>query len=433
MIIRIFYDKSAPQKGAIVEVPVEITSEFERLITEKGASSMMLTGYISATSSKDKSQQVITFNVEPNPYVKDAAPFLSTLTTLLGSKYNPDLAGISAANFDNIHERIVQHRLKSADCERKLQLLNVERIIQRQEALKARGAEFKRECARIQSQLLGITEQVESSSNSSPVSSASSTLSSSMQALPSLPDAKICSNLQKEIWDICEGMANAMLKCLTSQSLIPFNPLLFTQATDSFLPYENFIKFYDANMGPKNVAQNGSFFQPLVNTFFSKPQLSGWQISLYQQRYVIAKVQEALCNVSSTKINIDDLVKKLNEAFPYHQSSAANVLIEKLLALKEAGREVRLPQQQQEEVKCAASPRGHTAAVKTDCDLALVSELGLDKKIELLAAKRADGTPGLFMAMQKGHAAGFDKKTELLTAKHADGTPGLYMALRNGL
>jgi hypothetical protein len=33
----------------------------------------------------------------------------------------------------------------------------------------------------------------------------------------------------------------------------------------------------------------------------------------------------------------------------------------------------------------------------------LNSELALEYKMEILAAKRQDGTPGLFMALQNGH------------------------------
>ncbi|MCD6026395.1 MAG: ShET2/EspL2 family type secretion system effector toxin [Solimicrobium sp.] len=67
--------------------------------------------------------------------------------------------------------------------------------------------------------------------------------------------------------------------------------------------------------------------------------------------------------------------------------------------------------------------------------------------VALLAAKKADGTPGLFMALQNGRAdavKAYGKlfqllpKTELsnlvdlLTAKNAEGTPGLFIALQNG-
>ncbi len=73
-----------------------------------------------------------------------------------------------------------------------------------------------------------------------------------------------------------------------------------------------------------------------------------------------------------------------------------------------------------------------------------------EKVFSLLAAKRADGTPGHFMAQQNGHAAAIkahgklvfeavekgliDKRQvfELLAAKRADGAPGHFMAQQNG-
>ena len=72
----------------------------------------------------------------------------------------------------------------------------------------------------------------------------------------------------------------------------------------------------------------------------------------------------------------------------------------------------------------------------------LKNKIRIDK--ELLAAKDAKGFPGLFMALQYGHADVIrvfgellervppDQRAELLAAKDAEGTPGLSMALQYG-
>lgn len=72
----------------------------------------------------------------------------------------------------------------------------------------------------------------------------------------------------------------------------------------------------------------------------------------------------------------------------------------------------------------------------------------VEERIQLLAAKDAAGTPGLYMALQNGHADAvrafgelldlLPQETEqeiwaeLLAAKRINGMPGLYMALQNG-
>ncbi|WP_447858514.1 ShET2/EspL2 family type III secretion system effector toxin [Enterobacter ludwigii] len=74
------------------------------------------------------------------------------------------------------------------------------------------------------------------------------------------------------------------------------------------------------------------------------------------------------------------------------------------------------------------------------------SSLASAEKEALLAAKRGDGVPGLYMALENGHAdsvraygdiilqAGLELALtmSLLAAKQGDGVPGLYMALENG-
>ncbi|QIV96098.1 hypothetical protein E4K63_04350 [Allofrancisella inopinata] len=88
---------------------------------------------------------------------------------------------------------------------------------------------------------------------------------------------------------------------------------------------------------------------------------------------------------------------------------------------------------------------GHASAVTAYINS--INGISLDKKIELLAAKNKNGTPGLFMALQEGHAlavtaytnaingiSGINtaKKIELLAAKNKDKSPGLYVALQEG-
>jgi hypothetical protein len=93
-----------------------------------------------------------------------------------------------------------------------------------------------------------------------------------------------------------------------------------------------------------------------------------------------------------------------------------------------------------------AFQEGHADAIRAIGEVLVELEVQLDKCLELLAAKGADGTPGLSMALQEGHAdaiAAFgqgleklkvppDECAELLKAKNRKGAPGLYWALRNG-
>ncbi|NJM32539.1 MAG: ShET2/EspL2 family type III secretion system effector toxin [Limnobacter sp.] len=74
------------------------------------------------------------------------------------------------------------------------------------------------------------------------------------------------------------------------------------------------------------------------------------------------------------------------------------------------------------------------------------NDLTNDPQTQLLAAERADGTPGLYMAVQEGHTetvvrfaqAILDSnrsektKAELLSARNANGTSGLTTALEDG-
>jgi len=75
-----------------------------------------------------------------------------------------------------------------------------------------------------------------------------------------------------------------------------------------------------------------------------------------------------------------------------------------------------------------------------------IAKRSKEEGISFLAAKRSDGMPGLYWALQDGHAdtirafgevlvelkVPLDKCAELLEAKRADGVPGLYGALHNG-
>jgi hypothetical protein len=66
------------------------------------------------------------------------------------------------------------------------------------------------------------------------------------------------------------------------------------------------------------------------------------------------------------------------------------------------------------------------------------------ERITLLAAKNADGVPGLYVALKEGHADTIkafgellllvpeDQRVALLAAKDADGVPGLYIPLQDG-
>ncbi|MBK2356673.1 ankyrin repeat domain-containing protein [Francisella hispaniensis] len=91
---------------------------------------------------------------------------------------------------------------------------------------------------------------------------------------------------------------------------------------------------------------------------------------------------------------------------------------------------------------CIALKEGHPEAIKAY--IGCISNLRGINKQELLAAKKPNGIPGLFMALQNGHSEAvkayiegifnFDgiNKQELLAAKSKDVTPGLYMSLYNG-
>lgn len=85
---------------------------------------------------------------------------------------------------------------------------------------------------------------------------------------------------------------------------------------------------------------------------------------------------------------------------------------------------------------------GHADTIKAYGKL--LQQVPKKDRAELLAAKRADGIPGLAMALYKGHADVVEAygvalqqvpekdRAELLAAKNADGTPGLFMALLAG-
>ncbi|KEI35184.1 hypothetical protein FRA_40c09260 [Francisella sp. W12-1067] len=89
-----------------------------------------------------------------------------------------------------------------------------------------------------------------------------------------------------------------------------------------------------------------------------------------------------------------------------------------------------------------ALENGHAAAVKAY--ISGIRNTPMINKDMLLAAKDSDGTPGLLLAMENGHAAAVQAyidsirnipmidKDMLLAAKNRDGTPGLLLALENG-
>lgn len=85
---------------------------------------------------------------------------------------------------------------------------------------------------------------------------------------------------------------------------------------------------------------------------------------------------------------------------------------------------------------------GHADTIKAYGEL--LQHVPEKDRARLLAAKRADGIPGLAMALYRGHADAVEAYGEalqqvpkkdragLLAAKNADGTPGLFMALLAG-
>ncbi len=90
---------------------------------------------------------------------------------------------------------------------------------------------------------------------------------------------------------------------------------------------------------------------------------------------------------------------------------------------------------------------GHAETVEMFTNLVMASAtLTLDQKAALLAAKRTDKTPGLHIASQEGHGHAaqiltgavlaspleLEQKVELLTAKDIDETPGLFIASQEG-
>ena len=90
----------------------------------------------------------------------------------------------------------------------------------------------------------------------------------------------------------------------------------------------------------------------------------------------------------------------------------------------------------------SALQNGHADAIKAFGELLLfVPE---DQRAALLVAKNTDGVPGLYMALQNGHADAIkafgkllllvpeDQRAALLAAKNADGVPGLFIALQEG-
>jgi ankyrin repeat protein len=89
-----------------------------------------------------------------------------------------------------------------------------------------------------------------------------------------------------------------------------------------------------------------------------------------------------------------------------------------------------------------ALQNGHADAVRAFGEI--VAMLPKELRGDLLACKRANGTSGLFMALQNGHAETVrafgeivamlpeELRGDLLACKDADRTPGLYMALQKG-
>ncbi len=92
-----------------------------------------------------------------------------------------------------------------------------------------------------------------------------------------------------------------------------------------------------------------------------------------------------------------------------------------------------------------ALQEGHANAIRAYGELLTTAGISSSDLLTLLSAKGADGTPGLSMALQDGHADAIRAYGELLTtagisssdlltllsAKRADGIPGLYFALKN--
>jgi len=79
--------------------------------------------------------------------------------------------------------------------------------------------------------------------------------------------------------------------------------------------------------------------------------------------------------------------------------------------------------------------------------VAALEALPIELRLELLAGKRSDGVPGLYVALQEGlpvtvkayvqavtaaKTLSHGQQAELLAAKKANGTPGLLIALKNG-
>ena len=89
-----------------------------------------------------------------------------------------------------------------------------------------------------------------------------------------------------------------------------------------------------------------------------------------------------------------------------------------------------------------ALQNGHTDAIRAFGEL--LEQLPLEERAELLAAKRADGVSGLWVAFRKGNfetikaysellkKIPLEKRSELVAAKDADGNPVLCMLLQTG-
>jgi len=89
-----------------------------------------------------------------------------------------------------------------------------------------------------------------------------------------------------------------------------------------------------------------------------------------------------------------------------------------------------------------ALQNGHADVIKAFGEL--WERVSPEDAIELLMAKNAKGVPGLYLALENGHADAIkafgkllervppEKLVKLLAAKDADGVPGLYVALQNG-
>ena len=89
---------------------------------------------------------------------------------------------------------------------------------------------------------------------------------------------------------------------------------------------------------------------------------------------------------------------------------------------------------------------GHRDAIAAFAKAVLSSDLDSSDKADLLAAKRSDGSPGLFVAFYNGHTQAITSfaeaildsnlepqaKADLLAARRAHGCPGLFMAFHKG-